>query len=44
MVEFSELAEHCGRLVSVLGHGTRQSLGCSGADGFLMVSDVSDQQ
>lgn len=44
MVELSELAEHRGRLVSVLGHGTRQSVSCCRADGFLMVSDVPDQQ
>lgn len=44
VVELSELAENCGRLVSVLGHGTRQSLGAGGADGLLVVGDVSNQQ
>lgn len=44
MVELSELAEHRGRLVSVLGHSTRQSVSCCRADGFLVVSDVPDQQ
>lgn len=44
MVELCELAEHGSRLVSVLGHGTGQSLGCCATDGLLMMGDVSDQQ
>lgn len=44
MVELSELAEHCSRLVSVLGHGTGQRVGRSSADGLLVMGDVSDQQ
>lgn len=43
MVELSELAEHRGRLVFVLGHGTRQSFGTGRTDGLLVVGDVSNQ-
>lgn len=44
VVELSELAEHCGRLVRVLGHSTRQSFGAGRTDGLLVVCDVSNQQ
>ena len=44
MVELSQLAEHCSRLVSVLGHSTRQGFGCGRTDSFLMVGDITNQQ
>lgn len=43
-VELGELDEDSGRLVSVMGHGGRQSLSAGRTDGLLVVGDVSDQQ
>lgn len=44
VVELSELAEHCGRLVCVLGHGVWQSFSSGRTDGLLVVGDVSNEQ
>lgn len=44
MVEFSKLAKHNGRTVSVLGHSTGQGLGAGSTHSLLVMGDIADQQ